>query len=113
MTLSLSFCIHVCLARLQCNVGTNKNSMTCAQCGRACFLAGCGGGERRSCGGGCVWRGGGEGVCVGGGDNFKIFVRGVQLKPLKYDDPFYNSKRTSFRPIFIILIKFSIQIYIF
>ena len=28
--------------------------MTCAQCGRACFLAGCGGGD-----------GGGGGVCVG------------------------------------------------
>ena len=37
---------------LQCNVGTNKIYMTCAQCRRACFLAGCGGGESRSGGGG-------------------------------------------------------------
>ena len=73
--------------------------MTCAQCGRACFLAGCGGGESRSGGGGGV-------------GNFPNFGGGVPLKPLKYD-PFYNSERTSFRPIFIILAKFSIHIYIF
>ena len=48
--------------------------MTCAQCGRACFLAGCGGGE--SCdGGGGVW----------GGVISKIFDRGEPLKHLKYD----------------------------
>ena len=37
----------------------------------------------------------------GGGVTSQIFV------------PLYNSERTSFRPIFIILTKFSIQIYIF
>ena len=58
----------------------------------------------------CVCRG----VCVAGrgGVTSQIFVRGVPLIPLKYD-PLYNSERTSFRPIFTTLTKFSIQIYIF
>ena len=46
------------------------------------------------------------------GGTSQIFVRGVPLKPLKYD-PFYNSERTSFRQVFISLTKYSIQIYIF
>ena len=41
--------------------------MTCAQCGQACFLTGCGGGDSRGGAGG------------GGGINSQIFVRGVPL----------------------------------
>ena len=51
-SLSLSAYMYVLHCFLQCNVGTNKIYMTCAQCRRACFLAGCGGGESRSGGGG-------------------------------------------------------------
>ena len=84
--------------------------MTCTQCGRACFLAGCEGGDSRGGGGGVY-------MCVSGvgrgGVTSQIFVRRMMsVKPLKYD-PFYNSELTSFRPIFIILTKFSIQRYIF